>query len=293
MFTFSNIHSLLNSNLDKVPLDIDLVVGIPRTGLIPASHIAALLNIPLQTLNEVTTGVSLDQKHTIRKIFSTKSPRHILLVDDTSNTGLRINSALRIIRSRWKNIKVTTMVICSASNSDFRPDLHLEQSPTPRLFAWNMLNHDKTPDVAVDLDGVLCLDPSPSENDDGEKYLVFLQSAVRKTIPATKVKAVITGRLEKYRHQTERWLRTNGVSYGDLLMNDAPTASYRREKRFEIGGLNIDQISEFKSRMVRAINPVLFVESNLNQARNVHHLTQVNTYAFEDDIYFGSTDFEF
>jgi uncharacterized HAD superfamily protein len=185
------------------------------------------------------------------------------------------------------------MVMCSASNSDFQPDLYLEQSQTPRLFAWNMLNHDKTHEVAVDLDGVLCVDPSSSENDDGEQYLLFLHGAVRKTIPTIKVKAVVTGRLEKYRHQTERWLRANGISYGDLLMNDAPTASYRREQKFEIGGLNIDQISEFKSRMVRAINPVLFVESNLNQARNIHYLTQVNTYAFEDDIYFGSVDFKF
>jgi len=222
------------------------------------------------------------------------TPKHILLVDDTSYSGLRINTALQIVRNRWgAGTKVTTLVMCSAENSNFQPDLKFAQSMAPRLFAWNMLNHDQTKTVAVDLDGVLCGDPSERENDDGENYLNFIRNASLKTAPWGELRAVVTGRLEKYRAQTEQWLKTNEISYQQLLMNDAPTALYRRETRFELGGINIDQISEFKARMMKLAKPSLFVESNLHQAKNIHHLTGVNVYAFDDDAYFGSGNFEF
>lgn len=293
MFSFSDVHTLINSNLHKIPNGVDLIVGIPRTGLIPAAHIAVSLNLPLKTLSEVSSGMDLAQTQTIRAISGVERPKHVLVVDDTSNTGLRMKAALQIVRNRWHDARVTTLVMCSALNSQFHPDLQFEQSRTPRLFAWNMLNHDQTQKVAVDLDGVLCVDPTPEENDDGENYLHFIRNAALKTAPYEEVKAVITGRLAKYRIQTEDWLKANGIRYELLLMNDAPTAAYLRETRFEIEGINIDQISEFKSRMIKFSKPSLFVESNLQQAKNIHHLTKVNTYAFDSDQYFGSVNFEF
>lgn len=293
MFSFSDLHSVIQRNLNKIPSDIDLVVGIPRSGLVPASHIAALLNTPLQTLTEVLHQVDPGQDYTLRDVPRVGIPRHVLLVDDTSNTGMRIREAERIIKRRWRGTKLTTVAMCSASNSDYQPDLYFESSRTPRLFAWNMFNHDNTMDIAVDLDGVVCLDPTPAENDDGRRYRSFVKKAPLKAVPVKPVKAVITGRLERYRQDTRRWLRRKNIPFHSLLMNDAPSARYRREQRFEINGVEVDQISEFKSRMIREVKPILFVESNLQQAIHIHNLTGVNTYAFDHDRYFGSVNFEF
>jgi hypothetical protein len=259
----------------------------------PASHIATSLNLPLQTLNEVTKKISTKQLFTLRELRDVEGPEHVLLVDDTSNTGLRISQAAKLINERWGQTKITTLVTCSALNSSFIPDITFLNSVTPRIFAWNMFNHDQiTPRIAIDLDGILCIDPTQEQNDDGKNYKEFIRHAKLKIKPAKQVKAIITGRLEKYRSETEDWLFGNSISYHELFMNDAASASRRRTEKFERGNLVVDQISEFKSRILSTLNPPLFVESNLDQALNIHKITGLNTYAFDHDRFFGLENFE-
>ena len=294
MFSYSDLHSLIQRNLWQIPNTVDLVIGIPRSGLMPASHIATSLNLPLLTLNEVSKKLNTKQLFTIRGIWQTEKPEHVLIVDDTSNTGLRMSQAIELISNRWRGVEVTTLAICSARNSNYSPDIAFTNSVTPRVFAWNMFNHDEiTPRITIDLDGILCLDPTVEQNDDGEIYRKFLCEAELKTKPMKQVRAVITGRLEKYRSETQEWLFANSISYLELFMNDAPTAYYRRTEKFERSDIVVDQISEFKSRILSTLNPPLFVESNRSQAWNIHKITGINTYAFDDDEFFGSSNFEF
>jgi hypoxanthine phosphoribosyltransferase len=293
MFSYSDLHSLIQQNLWKIPQDIDLVIGIPRSGLMPASHIATSLNLPLQTLNDVANKLSTEQIFTIRRLSDVENPEHVLLVDDTSNTGLRMSQAVKLINERWSGIKITTLTVCSALNSYFMPDIAFLNSVTPRVFAWNMFNHDEiTPRIAIDLDGILCVDPTQEQNNDEKNYKEFIRYAKLKIKPAKQVEAIITGRLEKYRSETEDWLFGNSISYHKLFMNDAASSSHRRTEKFEIGNLVVDQISEFKSRILSTLNPPLFVESNLDQALNIHKITGLNTYAFDHDRFFGLENFE-
>ena len=74
MFSYSDLHSIIQQNLWKIPQDIDLVIGIPRSGLMPASHIATSLNLPLQTLNDVTKKVSVEQLFTLRGLRDVEDP---------------------------------------------------------------------------------------------------------------------------------------------------------------------------------------------------------------------------
>ena len=49
-------------------------------------------------------------------------------------------------------------------------DLAFELCPTPRVFEWNLMHHDSIiPQACVDIDGVLCEDPTDEQNDDGPK----------------------------------------------------------------------------------------------------------------------------
>lgn len=293
MFSYSDLHSIIQQNLWKIPRDIDLVIGIPRSGLMPASHIATSLNLPLLTLNGETKKISTKQLFTLRELRDVEDLEHVLLVDDTSNTGLRMSQAVNLINERWGRIKITTLVTASALNESFMPDIAFLNSIAPRIFAWNMFNHDEiTPRIAIDLDGILCVDPTQEQNDDGKNYKEFIRHAKLKIKPAKQVKAIITGRLEKYRSETEDWLSENSILYHELFMNDAASSSYRRTEKFEIGNLVVDQISEFKSRILSTLNPPLFVESNLDQALNIHEITGLNTYAFDHDRFFGLENFE-
>ena len=45
--TINDSNNLISKNLDKIPKDIDLIVGVPRSGLFVANLIALYLNLPL------------------------------------------------------------------------------------------------------------------------------------------------------------------------------------------------------------------------------------------------------
>jgi len=65
--------------------------------------------------------------------------------------------------------------------------------------------------VASDLDGVICEDYPQEKDDDSELYLQFIENAVPKFIPSFELAAVVTSRRKKYREETERWLKKNGI----------------------------------------------------------------------------------
>jgi len=51
------------------------------------------------------------------------------------------------------------------------------------VFEWNALHHSNPERFCVDIDGVLCRDPTEAENDDGESYLEFLPGWMRRYGP--------------------------------------------------------------------------------------------------------------
>jgi uncharacterized HAD superfamily protein len=295
MFAFSDLHRLIQANLSSIDPKTDLIVAIPRSGYVPAGHIATLLNKPMISLESFSNLSQVDNRFTLRSLLIPKSnPKNILVVDDSTCTGSRMNNAVELVSRRWPTSSITTLSVAVASNFNFRPDVYFFESPAPRMFAWNMFNHSQlTKHLAVDLDGILCDDPNQEQNDDGTNYLDFIRGARIKIRPQERVKAIVTGRLEKYRGQTEDWLQKNDIKYTHLLMNDAPSALYRRTEKFTETGFEVDQISHFKSRILQEIKPTAFIESNLVQASNIHKITGISTYAFDDDEFFGSSNFEF
>ena len=109
----------------------------------------------------------------------------------------------------------------------------------------------------MDIDGVLCEDPSVYQNDDGKNYYDFLINAIPKIIPTQKVGKLVSCRLEKYRKETEEWLSHHNVIYDELYLLPANSAKERRD--------NFEQ-AKFKADIYKKSNCVLFIESNYEQA---------------------------
>ncbi len=110
-------------------------------------------------------------------------------------------------------------------------------------------------------DGVLCLDPTETENDDGPAYLSFLQTARRLSSPTQVIGHLVTSRLERYRPETEAWLKQHDIRFGKLHMLDVPTAAERR--RLNLHG-------RFKTGIYRGLDDaLLFIESEPDQAREI------------------------
>ena len=149
--------------------------------------------------------------------------------------------------------------------------------PGPRAFEWNLFHCGVLENSCVDIDGVLCADPTEEENDDGDKYRFFLEHAAPKIIPTRKLKYIVSSRLEKYRPETEKWLENNHVYYDQLFMLDS-TARERREK-----GLH----AVFKSTIYRDSNCGLFIESSVGQAMRIHSDTGKPVYCVENNTLYN------
>jgi uncharacterized HAD superfamily protein len=113
----------------------------------------------------------------------------------------------------------------------------------------------------MDIDGLLCVEPTPEENDDGNRYEQFLRQAYPFHIPTVPVATLVSSRLEKYRAQTEDWLGRHGVQYGELCLLDLPSAAERRRLQAHV---------PFKAAVYRSKSSAsLFLESDLAQAEAI------------------------
>ena len=148
-----------------------------------------------------------------------------------------------------------------------------------RVFQWNYLNHVFLKEAAFDIDGVLCVDPTREENDDGPKYKNFILNARPLFIPKHKIPYIITSRLEQYRPETEEWLRKNNVQYDHLIMLSGYTAEERRK-------LNLH--ARFKAAQYSRLPDIgLFIESDRNQAEEIARLTGKLCFCASTDELFG------
>ena len=196
--TYQDLILDIKKNLYKIPTNIDLIVGIPRSGMIPACMLGLMLSKPVCTINEFLSNTfNVDSTHRIQ--LNNNTIQNVLIVDDSILTG----KSFKETQAKLEKINIQYSIIYLAiyyKDDTYKNviDLALEKVATPRLFQWNYLNHVFLQDATFDIDGVLCKDPMPNENDDGEAYKHFLINAQPLFIPQYKIPYIITSRLIKY-----------------------------------------------------------------------------------------------
>ena len=272
----TDLSQLTSRYASSVPRDVELVVGIPRSGMLVASIVALKLNLPLTDLysflrnDDLKKGNTRTYKH--EQLIKPQDARKILLVDDSVSSGNSMRAACEKVGQAYGGAVVTMAAFVERRNRD-QVDLYFEQVEQPRMFEWNIMHHPFLAQACLDIDGVLCVDPTDEENDDGPGYREFLCKTRPLFIPSVKVAHLVTSRLEKYRPETERWLQEHGVQYGQLHMLDLPSAEERRR-------LNIHH--KFKAQ-VFGQEPLarLFIESEAYQAQEICRLTGKPVYCIE------------
>ncbi|WP_377519775.1 hypothetical protein [Priestia megaterium] len=268
---------------DNIPLlqskEFDLIVGLPRSGMIPAYMIALHLNKKCCDIDSLVNNVALKTGSTRKSkedILYPNEAKNILIVDDSIWSGKSLTSELLRMPDDIKS-KITTLAIYSTKKVRDDVDLILEYLPTPRVFEWNIFHHSIVERSCFDIDGVLCIDPTEDQNDDGEQYVNFLLNALPLMIPTGKVHSLVTSRLEKYRPQTEDWLKRNGIKYDSLIMLDLPS----KEERQRLG-----IHASHKAEAYKKSNQDLFFESERAQAIEIHRLTKKPVYCIETNEMF-------
>jgi orotate phosphoribosyltransferase len=255
------------------------VVGVPRSDLAVATMLALHLNVPLLHLDAFLSG-SWDQSYTRWKgrkhsRFEAGNIRgaDVLVIDDSAAHGVTTTDIKRRVAQNGldKLCFIQYMAAFCAPTERPHVDFFLEEVDFPRVLEWNMIHHDNARYFCVDLDGVLCDDPIIDENDDGPKYEEFCLNAKPKFAPTVVLGAIVTARLEKYRPQTEAWLKKHDIHYQRLIMCNLPTGAEQRR---------LGAHATMKADAYKALGGLLFIESDLGQARAIRAATGREVFWF-------------
>lgn len=240
-------------NLHRIDrYQFDVVVGIPRSGMIPASIIATSLQLPLADIHGYALGIASGPSGA-----RTGAGRRVLLVDDSCNKGRAMARAVAIVRGKAE--RITRLCVYGPYQVDPKDviDIAFEDCHGPRVFGWNMWKHIRLSRWGFDFDGVFCRDPLKVENDDGPAYARFLCDAEPVFLPRRPIGHVVTCRLEKYRAATEDWLRRHGVQFQGLHMMPFATKAERMAAGNRGG---------WKAGIIRKLGVEMFIESCPKQA---------------------------
>lgn len=263
LLAFRNIADLnrdLKSWVELLP-DFDVIAGIPRSGLLVATLLALRMNKPVTDINGLVIGHLLQHGQRLKgfDVFCyLDRPRKILVIDDSLCNGENIAFARKKLVSSIHDIKYAAVYV--KPENKYLVDFCYSLVPIPRVFEWNLFHSSLLGAVCMDIDGVLCRDPSHFENDDGKEYKKFILNVNPCVVPSKSIRCLATNRLEKYRDETKQWLQKHNIRYHQLIMCQEKTA---QDRRFTT------KYAEMKIEAFIQSGSSFFVESSRRQAEKI------------------------
>ena len=270
--SISDLNETILRKLHLLPRDIDLIVGVPRSGMLPANLLALYLNLPYTDIHSFIRGF-IYKAGARKQFFNSSDYKKILVVDDSIASGSAMAECKKSLSHLNSKFEFIFCVVYATPVKAKSLDVVLETVSTPRYFQWNIFNHSALDKSCFDIDGVLCVDPTNEENDDGPNYVSFLLNAAPLYIPGSKIGTLVTSRLEKYRKETELWLENHGIKYNKLVMLDLPDMKARQKANCHASHKANEYINSKYN---------LFVESNLVQAIEINKRTKKPVFCTEN-----------
>jgi hypoxanthine phosphoribosyltransferase len=270
--TVTDLNQAIVNRLHEIRnLNVDLIVGIPRSGMIPASLIATHLQLPFTDVDGYNSNRwYVRHKKVTVSADMPKTPFRILLVDDTINTG----NAMRHVLSNLKksnDLILKFAVYGSPKNKLEDIDFVCEICPLPRAFQWNLWKHNDAKNWATDMDGVLCRDPTKKENDKGPSLENFYRIAEPKFLFSKPIKYVITSREERFRDVTVEWLQRYNIVYEKLIMKPTGTPGGNQNH------------GNYKANIIKNLNNIsLYIESDPTQANIVSKIVNMPVWCTDN-----------
>lgn len=257
----------------SIPTDIDLVVGIPRSGLLPANLLCLQLNTRMTDVQGLRDRRLLSSGYRYDgKVTGFDDIEHVLVVDDSVDSGRQMRETKAEIAEMDLPFEVEYAAVYVSPTGHREVDYWGEVVYNPRFFEWNMMHHPLLKQSCVDIDGVLCRDPTDEENDDGPRYSQYLTDVEPWVVPTERVDKLVTCRLEKYRAETEAWLERHGIRYNELVMMEYETGEERKAA---------NGYSQFKADIYRSCDAKLFIESDPKQATEIAKLASKPVFSYD------------
>ena len=240
-----------------LPPTIDAIVGVSRSGLLPASIVATHLHLPMYSVSPSKGVLHLGTGLRIEGNDPDRRPEHIVVIDDTVSRGGAMRRVLPIVERAFADCTIATACVYVHPMGVRIPDYHVEVLPGAHYLEWNWANAIHAEYCGFDFDGILCRDCTHDENDDGPRYRQFLRTATPLFLPRrASIPLIVTARHERYRAETVAWLSRHRVTCQNLVM-----------RTFDVDpGQWVEEIADFKAREYIASVCQLFAESEPEQA---------------------------
>jgi len=260
----------------RLPGNPELIVGMAPDGLLPATLLALHRNLPVTDLPGLLEGriLSTGQRYGGPPLAGIlRRPARIIVVDDYACTGSSLAEARERIAAADLPHEVSYGAVFTTPWAVHEGAVthYAEMLPDPAVFEWNIMHTTRVESFCVDIDGVLCVGPEPSENDDGGRYGAFLRNARPLVLPRHEVGWLVTSRLERYRPETEDWLARHAVRYRHLLMMDYPNQAARQRAR---------AYDSFKAAAYLDTGADLFIESATHTAAGIARIASRPVFCF-------------
>lgn len=260
--SIADMNNTIVRNLHRLPRDIDLVVGIPRSGLIAANLVSLTANIPMTDLDSFVAGRIYSSGVTKRRSALDRKAwqmRKVLVLDDSINGG----DAMRQARAKLAAAETDAEMIFSAIYGSFatyeEADFIFEEVPWPRLFQWNFMHHKFLGRSCIDFDGVLCL--APAAGNGGSAFADDLSQMRPLYLPTRKVRCLVTARPRADLPRLEAWLTAHRIAYDELIALDLDGARDPAAR------------ATAKAALYRGCDAELFIEGEHDQAAGIAQLS--------------------
>jgi hypoxanthine phosphoribosyltransferase len=240
--------------IEQIPNDFDVIIGVPRAGLMIANIIACKFGRPLSTPENFARNESWTNKS-----FDLKNVKRVLIVDDDVYFGNALSKAIQKVKIANSNVEIETASLFTFPKSKKKVNYFLQTRHSPALYEWNILNVNSRQKLVTDMDGVLCKDYT------GGDYENWIRNVKPHYIPQYEIDAIVTARLEKYRALTEEWLSKYTVKYKDLFMMPLQDEKKR----------SFERVIDFKVQHLRHLQPFWYWESNYRVAEAIKKCTKI------------------
>jgi orotate phosphoribosyltransferase len=253
-----------------LPADIDVIVGIPRSGLLAANMLSLYMNVRLTDVDGLLGGRCFPWGIRRKKPGDDGAadmgsfldrPRKVLVLDDSLWSGRSMKEARARIAEAGLSHEILYGAVYVAPGRVADVDLCCEVLNGPRVFEWNVLHGKPLEGFCVGLEGVLWR--GPARTVEQAAALPPSWDLRPHLVPTGEVGWLVTALPESHRADVEAWLQRHGIRYRNLVMADvAPDALHGAGAR-----------AAWKAHVYRSTDAALYIEDSFWEAVTIARLS--------------------
>ena len=239
-------------------MKISGIVGVPRSGMLVSSICATSLNLPLYTLSQgkIVLCNSISEFGGSRMSDHVPNSGKLLVLDDTAFGGFTLEK----IKTSLGNDYYYGALYVRPQLIE-KVDIFGKELDAPHLLEWHFFNSEHVKSTLFDLDGVFSPNVPISccaDNDKYEEYISNVEPFYHRLPKTHKLKAIVTGRLDRFRKITQDWLKKYDIEYEDLIMFPA-------EKEKQRDANHVREVGKYKADVYRRLDGRFFMESEKSE----------------------------